>query len=39
MYRDINWSIKHAKALIVGQDGIKPDTFYRLNESGTVVEA
>jgi len=38
VHRDIDWKITHAKALIVGQDGIKPDTFYRLNESGDAVE-
>lgn len=38
VHRDDNWQITHAKALIVGQDGIKPDTFYRLNESGDAVE-
>jgi len=38
-YRDSDWKIKHAKALIVGQDGIKADTYYRLDESGAAVEA
>jgi len=38
-YRDDDWKIKHAKAMIVGQDGIKADTFYRLDEDGSAVEA
>ncbi|WP_413410842.1 hypothetical protein [Ralstonia sp. Ralssp135] len=39
VYRDDDWKIVHAKAAIVGQDGIKEDTFYRLNASGDFVEA
>lgn len=30
--------IIHAKAVIVGQDGIKPDTWYSLDADGNVVE-
>jgi hypothetical protein len=39
VYRDENWKIVHAKAAIVGQEGIKPNTFYSLNENGEFVEA
>ena len=38
-YRDVNWKIVHAKAAIVGQDGIKADTYYRLDEDGNFTEA
>jgi hypothetical protein len=31
--------ILHAKALIVGQDGIRPLVFYALNSAGEIVEA
>ena len=37
-YRDSDWKIVHAKALIVGKDGIKADTFYRLDVDGNAVE-
>jgi hypothetical protein len=37
VYRDDSWKIIHAKAAIVGQDGIKPDTFYSLNDKGEFV--
>lgn len=30
--------IVHARALIVGREGIKPDTFYALNSSGEPIE-
>jgi len=36
--RDSNWRITHAWAGIVGRDGIKPDTWYSLDESGAPVE-
>ena len=37
VYRDPNdGSILHAKALIVGKNGIKPDTWYRLNAKGKI---
>ncbi len=39
VYRDHDWKITHAWAGIVGQDGIKPDVFYSLDESGKPVEA
>lgn len=39
VYRDSDWKIVHAKAAIVGQDGIKADTFYTLNADGALVEA
>ncbi|WP_208630869.1 DUF7666 domain-containing protein [Ralstonia insidiosa] len=38
IYRDDSWKIVHAKAAIVGQNGIKADTFYRLNAAGEFVE-
>ena len=37
--RDSEWRIIHAKALIVGRDGIKADTYYTLDSSGNPVEA
>ena len=39
VYRDENRKIVHARAAIVGENGIKPDTFYRVNEAGEIVEA
>ena len=39
VYRDAELNVLHAKALIVGRDGIKADTFYLLNELGEAVEA
>ena len=39
VFRDADWNIVHAKALIVGQGGIKADTFYKLDESGKAVQA
>jgi hypothetical protein len=39
VYRDSGRKIVHAKALIVGQDGIKADVFYALDASGNAVEA
>ena len=39
IYRDDNWKIIHAKAGIIGQDGLKPDVFYTLDESGNFIEA
>ena len=46
VYRDVSgdWDdqtygrIVHARAVIVGQDGIKPDTWYTLDADGNVVE-
>ncbi|QWE95633.1 DUF7666 domain-containing protein [Cupriavidus sp. EM10] len=38
VYRDSDWKIVHAKAAIVGQDGIKADVFYKLNADGEFVE-
>ena len=38
VYRDSNRVIKHAKALIVGRDGIKADTYYSLDEAGEPKE-
>ena len=37
-YRDSDWKIVHAKALIVGRDGIKPNTYYSLDSAGNAVE-
>jgi hypothetical protein len=39
VFRDDNWSIVHAKAAIVGRDGIKANVFYQLNAAGEFVEA
>ena len=39
VHRDGDWRITHAKALIVGRDGIKPDTWYRLDAYGNPTEA
>jgi hypothetical protein len=39
VHRDSEWRITHARAAIVGQDGIKPDVFYSLSETGEFVEA
>jgi hypothetical protein len=38
VYRNDDGEIVHAKAAIVGRDGIKPDTFYSLDEHGEFVE-
>ena len=38
VYRDGNRKVIHAKAAIVGVDGIKPDVFYSLDVSGNFVE-
>ncbi|QMV33489.1 hypothetical protein 8G_00057 [Ralstonia phage Hyacinthe] len=39
VYRNADLKIIHAKAAIVGQDGIKADTWYFLNAAGEFVEA
>ncbi|QRF55774.1 hypothetical protein [Variovorax paradoxus] len=39
VFRDDDFKIIHAKAAIVGQDGIKPDTWYSLDAQGAFVEA
>jgi hypothetical protein len=38
VFRDSDWKIVHAKAAIVGKEGIKADTWYSLNDSGEFVE-
>ena len=38
VYRNRNREIKHAWAGIVGQDGIKPDTWYKLDAKGVPQE-
>jgi hypothetical protein len=38
-YRDDEWNIVHAKAAIVGRDGIEADVFYRLDSAGNFVKA
>ena len=38
VFRDYDYNIVHAKAAIVGRDGIKPNVFYTLNENGDFVE-
>jgi len=39
VFRDSDRKIVHAKGAIVGRDGIKADTYYRLSASGKFVEA
>jgi len=36
---DENGSLRHIKASKVGKNGIKPDTFYILNDDGEFEEA
>jgi len=38
VFRDGDYNIVHAKAAIVGRDGIKEDTFYKLSSGGEFVE-
>ena len=38
VYRDDDWKIVHAWAGVVGQNGIKPDVFYALDENGQPQE-
>ena len=38
VHRDAEMRISHAKALIVGRDGIRPDTWYQLDAKGNAVE-
>jgi len=38
-YRNDNGELIHVRASKVGENGIKPDTFYMLNEDGEFVEA
>ena len=38
VYRNNDYEIVHAKAAIVGKDGIKPDVWYQLNAAGEFVE-
>ena len=38
VYRDNGYNIVHAKAAIVGKDGIKANTFYMLDKDGAFVE-
>jgi hypothetical protein len=39
VFRDEGYTIQHAKAAIVGQNGIQPDTWYMLDAAGKFVEA
>ena len=39
VYRDSDFNLVHIRASKVGDNGIKPDTFYTLNASGEFVEA
>ena len=39
VFRDQDYNIVHAKAAIVGRDGIKAGVFYMLNKDGEFVEA
>ena len=38
-YRDDNYKLVHIRSAIAGQDGIKPDTWYRLAADGAFIEA
>ena len=38
VFRDSDHNIVHAKAAIVGRDGIKANTFYTLNRDGRLIE-
>ena len=38
VYRDDNFNLIHIRASKVGENGIKPDTWYTLNEDGEFVE-
>jgi hypothetical protein len=38
VFRDDEYNIIHAKAAIVGREGIKPDVFYALDKNGDFVE-
>jgi putative uncharacterized protein (fragment) len=38
VYHNINGDLTHIKASKVGENGIKPDVFYTLNENGEFVE-
>ncbi|WP_238881157.1 DUF7666 domain-containing protein [Achromobacter xylosoxidans] len=37
-YRDGNFKLVHIRSAIVGQDGVKPDTWYRLGADGEFIE-
>jgi len=39
VYRNDDMGLIHIKAAITGQNGIKPDTFYTLDENGEFIEA
>ncbi len=39
VHRDTNWKITKAWAGIVGENGVKADTWYSLNEAGEIEEA
>jgi hypothetical protein len=38
-YRDEDGELIHIRASKVGENGIKPDTWYQLSEDGELVEA
>jgi hypothetical protein len=38
IFRDDNYNIVHARAAIVGRDGIKADVFYALDAEGNFQE-
>jgi len=38
VHRDADWNITHVWAGIAGQNGIKPLTWYQLDEAGQPVE-
>ena len=37
-YRDDDFKLVHIRAAIAGQDGVKPDTWYRLGADGAFIE-
>lgn len=37
-YRDDNFKLVHIRSAIAGQDGVKPDTWYRLAADGAFIE-
>ena len=37
-YRDDDFKLVHIRSAIAGQDGVKPDTWYRLAADGAFIE-
>ena len=38
VFRDDDFNIVHARGVVVGRDGVKPDTWYSLDAGGEFVE-